>query len=41
LAVAGAAAQGDVSARLRVLDGYAAAVRSLNRAIEDTQEASR
>ena len=40
LAVAGAAAQGDVNARLRVLDGYAAAVRSLNRAIEDTQEAS-
>jgi hypothetical protein len=37
LALASDAARGDVNARLRVLDGYAAAVRSLNRALEEAQ----
>jgi hypothetical protein len=41
LALASNAARGDVNARLRVLDGYAATVRSLNRAIEETEEARR
>ena len=41
LADASAAAGGDVNARLRVLDGYAAAMRSLGRAIEETEEATR
>jgi hypothetical protein len=41
LAVAETAAQGDVNARLRVLDGYAQAVRSLSRAVEETEEAAR
>jgi hypothetical protein len=40
LASASAAAGGDVNARLRVLDGYAAMVRSLGRAIEESEEAT-
>jgi len=41
LADASVAAAPDVNARLRVLDGYAAVVRSLGRAIEESEEATR
>jgi hypothetical protein len=41
LADASVAAAPDVNARLRVLDGYAAMVRSLGRAIEESEEATR
>jgi len=41
LADASVAAAPDVNARMRVLDGYAAVVRSLGRAIEESEEATR
>jgi anti-sigma factor RsiW len=41
LADASVAAAPDVNARLRVLDGYAAVVRSLGHAIEESEEATR
>jgi hypothetical protein len=41
LADASVAAAPDVNARLRVLDGYAAVVRSLGRAVEESEEATR
>ncbi|HVI22274.1 MAG TPA: hypothetical protein VM691_02265, partial [Myxococcales bacterium] len=41
LADASAAAAPDVNARLRVLSGYAAVVRSLRGAIEESEEATR
>jgi len=41
LADASVAAAPDVNARLRVLDGYAAVVRSLGRAIQESEEATR
>ena len=41
LADASVAAAPDVNARMRVMDGYKAVVRSLGRAIEESEEATR